>query len=156
MYLFVYGTLLKGMPTPMANFLGENASYIGEAYVPGLLVDLGRYPGAIYQPDAETLIYGHVFYLNKPDATLKILDRYEDAGIGQGSRTEYRREQVPVMMGDEAILCWIYLYNLDPIGLPVIPEGNYLEFLAKGIHPRHYEFMGKGRAGENPDEETED
>ena len=61
--LFVYGTLLLDVQSDIANFLKKNAQFVGEGYLAGQLFDLGQYPGAVFQKDADSRIYGHVFEL---------------------------------------------------------------------------------------------
>ncbi len=140
-YLFVYGTLLKGMPTRMAAHLQEAAAFIGEGNIPGILVDLGSYPGAVLIPGAESRIHGHVFRLFFPEKTIQELDRYEDIGEGPSHRAPYRREIAEVNSGGAVLPCWVYVYNRDYAGLPVIPGGDYRTFLAGGSHPKHWKFM---------------
>ena len=142
--LFVYGTLLKGMPSRMAARLQEEAAFIGEGYVSGILVDLGRYPGVVLIPGAETRVYGHIFRLFFPEKTILELDRYEDVGHGTAHRAPYRREIAEVRVGDAVLPCWVYVCQMDYSGLPVISGGDYRSYLAQGSHPKHWKFMQDG------------
>jgi gamma-glutamylcyclotransferase (GGCT)/AIG2-like uncharacterized protein YtfP len=137
--LFVYGTLLLDVQSDIANFLKKNAQFVGEGYLAGQLFDLGEYPGAVFQKDADSRIYGHVFELQKPDYTLPILDEYE--GIGEAFRTykEYVRQKVPIKMEGQEILCWSYLYTQPTVNLTLIESGNYREFLKNNL--KHQEFI---------------
>ena len=57
-YLFVYGTLRPPFVNAFAHFLRQNSQFIGEATFPGLLFDLGDYPGAICKTDVTTQVQG--------------------------------------------------------------------------------------------------
>lgn len=140
-YLFVYGTLLKGMPSRMAARLQEEAAFVGEGHIPGILVDLGCYPGAVLIPGVETRVYGHIFRLFFPERTIQELDRYEDVGHGAPHRAAYRREIAEAQVGGAILPCWVYVCQTDYSGLPVIAGGDYRAYLSQGGHPRHWKFM---------------
>ena len=46
-YLFVYGTLRKGMDNPVKDHIMDDVDWIGEAQVKGKLYDIGNYTGAV-------------------------------------------------------------------------------------------------------------
>lgn len=126
-YLMVYGTLRPSFTNPFAQYLHRCCRYVGEGSFPGLLFDLGAYPGAIYRPDQTGFVWGSVFALNSLSATvLPRLDEYEGVGVGFDWPTEYVRTVIPVHCNGETLSCWVYLYNLPVGGLPVIQSGNYL------------------------------
>ncbi|MFM9951234.1 MAG: gamma-glutamylcyclotransferase [Saprospiraceae bacterium] len=89
MNLFVYGTLMRGMPFPIAAFLEQNAVFGEEGWLPGRLYDLGGYPGLVYLPQQQNRIYGHVFGLTNPEMVLAKLDAYEMYYPEAPERSEY-------------------------------------------------------------------
>ena len=64
--LFVYGSLMGGIQSPIATYLKLNATFLGEGLVKGLLLDIGHYPGLIYDRANSKQVVGHVFQLKKP------------------------------------------------------------------------------------------
>ncbi|MFN7118791.1 MAG: gamma-glutamylcyclotransferase [Saprospiraceae bacterium] len=127
-FLFVYGTLMNNIQSTIADYLHQNSDFIGEGSFPGKLYDLGSYPGAIYNAQANTLVYGHVFKLHDSQLMLKRLDFYEGINTMQPDKNEYRRELVPVQVNNDVINCWVYLYNFKTEGLKEIVSGDYLAY----------------------------
>jgi len=123
MNLFVYGTLRNTYDNPMAQLLRKNARFVGHGYVPGRLFDLGWYPGATYEPDSTHRVWGDVFTLTD-ESILKQLDEYE--GIENHPDDEYARIDVPVQMGDEQLLCQMYVFLKTDGQQTLIESGNYL------------------------------
>jgi gamma-glutamylcyclotransferase (GGCT)/AIG2-like uncharacterized protein YtfP len=141
--LFVYGTLMQDTNSAMARFLRAHVQARGTAYLPGRLYDLGSYPGAVYDPEAESTITGQIYTLKAPEVILPVLDDYEGVSDNPGQTEEYTRIVVPAIFNGTKVSCWIYQYNFDPAELPLIPGGNYLSYYAKQL--RHRQFIEKGR-----------
>ena len=137
--LFVYGTLLFSIESSIATFLKNNAKFIGEGYLSGQLFDLGYYPAAVFQEDASSMVFGHIFELNDAETALPVLDEYEAVGEQFGHYKEYIRSKVPVWWEGKKIYCWAYLYALPTDDLPQIISGNYPDFLKN--NPKHQEFI---------------
>ena len=128
-YLMVYGTLRPFFTNPQAQFLREHGHYIGEATFPGLLFDLGDYPGATYQPDGMAFVRGAVYDLSdRQRVLLPYLDNYEGIGDEFDQPAEYVRRLIPVCCLNEVISCWVYLYNHSTAGRPVIASGDFVRF----------------------------
>jgi gamma-glutamylcyclotransferase (GGCT)/AIG2-like uncharacterized protein YtfP len=142
-HLFVYGTLLRGVPSAKAAYLEKRGRYRGEAALPGYLLDLGSYPGLVYEPSAAAQVYGQVFALDDPAGTLAELDRYEGIEPQAPEAGEYRRAALPMLLEGAAVECWVYLYNRPPAGLPRIPGGDYLAYYPQ--QARHLGFIERGR-----------
>jgi len=123
--LFVYGTLMHGMPFPMAAFLEQHAVFQREGWLPGRLYDLGGYPGLVHLPQQKHRVHGHVFELINPGMVLAKLDAYElfDPGAPEGS--EYLRITVPVETTSGLLDCEAYVFNRSVEGLMEIPDGNW-------------------------------
>ena len=144
--LFVYGTLLRGVPSAMAAYLERRGRYLGEAALPGCLLDLGSYPGLVYEAGSAAQVYGQVFALNDPASTLAELDRYEGIDPQAPEAGEYRRIALTVLLAGAAAECWVYVYNFPPTGLPRIPGGDYRAYYPR--QARHVRFIEHGRGAE--------
>ena len=119
--LFVYGTLLLEVPSPMSRFLQDKILSSREVSVPGYLYDLGQYPGFVYQEGARERVFGQILELRDPVSTFQVLDEYE--GL-QAPEPEYARILLPMEPGQ----AWTYLYQGDVSQLPKIEGGNYRSY----------------------------
>jgi len=64
-HLFVYGTLRFEYPNPLAVKL--KAIFICKGSAPGVLYDLGWYPGAVFNDDVRTRVIGEVIALGNAE-----------------------------------------------------------------------------------------
>jgi gamma-glutamylcyclotransferase (GGCT)/AIG2-like uncharacterized protein YtfP len=127
-YIFVYGTLRSAPNHEMNKVLERYADRVGRGRVPGILYDVGRYPGVVRTPGTRAFVWGDVYRLRSPDRALKILDRYEGWDEEKPRSAEFRRSRVAVDLGDrKKIQAWIYLYNRPTTGLPRIRSGDYFK-----------------------------
>lgn len=124
MNLFVYGTLMRGMPFPMAAFLEQHAVFQGEGRLPGRLYDLGGYPGLVHLPQQKNRVIGHVFELTN-QVVLEKLDAYEMIDPAAPEHSEYLRVKAPVETTSGLLDCEVYVFNRSVEGLMVIPDGNW-------------------------------
>lgn len=138
--IFVYGTLLQGIQSNVAQYFHANADFVGEGEMLGGLYDLGKYPGAVYDEKSIKKVYGHVFRLKNPTTVLGVLDQYEGCPPDRPQPTEYVRQQVPIEIGNQGKqLCWVYVFNLSTEKLSRIESGNYLDFV--GGNESHLGFI---------------
>jgi gamma-glutamylcyclotransferase (GGCT)/AIG2-like uncharacterized protein YtfP len=108
-YLFVYGTLRRASPHPMARLLERRGRFLGESRVPGKLFDLGRFPGMVPCDAKEGTVAGDVYELTDPEA-LAELDRYENAESPLPAFFE--RALTPVTLSDGVTVdAWVYWYR---------------------------------------------
>jgi len=124
--LFVYGTLRKDSANSMHRMLERDASFVARARTRGHLYDLGEYPGLVAS-DADTWVYGDVYELADPSATLARLDDYEGCGSNDAKPHEYERVRCEVVMdtgGRET--AWVYIYRGTLAGKREIRSGDYL------------------------------
>ncbi len=124
-HLFVYGTLRpRSAPPALAQVL-RFAWNLGTAWVPGLLYDLGSYPGAIATHGSpEFRVQGEVLKLAAPESSLPALDAYE--GFDPASRETSLFVRIPctaTLRSGQALRCWIYLYRGTPEAHTLIPSG---------------------------------
>jgi gamma-glutamylcyclotransferase (GGCT)/AIG2-like uncharacterized protein YtfP len=120
--LFCYGTLMRGYP--LHRLLERDAEYVGDAVARGRLFDLGAYPAAVRDPDAE--IAGELYRVREP-ALWAALDSAEGP--------QYHREEVTIRTaGGGAAAAFIYWYRGPLAGVPV-PGGDYRAHApARSIH----------------------
>jgi len=138
-HLFVYGTLMIGVESRMAGLLQRNSEWLGAASIPGVLYDLGKYPGAQWIPGHTERIYGQVFRLEEPLFLLQHLDEYEGIDPRNPDGGEYIRKLVPAVLEDDNSLvnAWFYHYNGPIKRLKKIESGRYLDYYSqKAAHLR--------------------
>lgn len=112
-YLFVYGTLMSGMPA--AEMLTGAARLVGRGLVRGVLYDLGEYP-ALWPGDGD--VWGEV-YAVAGGATLRRIDAYEGCDPSQ-PESLFRRGRVDVRLENGAVIrAWAYFYDR-----PLPPEAR--------------------------------
>jgi len=124
--LFVYGLLRKDVDHPMARYLFQNATYIGQGCIHGKLFLVDHYPGAVLT--GEGTVFGDVFGFND-ERILTILDEFEEIAISN----EYIRSVTDATVGGENMKCSIYLYNQPTDQLSNIPSGDFLTFYHGGL-----------------------
>lgn len=125
-YLFAYGTLQTGLAPPEIAHAIEALRPVGNATVPGLLYDLGAYPGAVLDPSSNRIISGIVLQLPQDSRVLAEIDQYEEFDPGSPETSPFVRipENVTLDSG-RRLKCWIYIYNRDPMAAPVLEDGNF-------------------------------
>lgn len=128
-YIFVYGTLRAARNHDMSKVLERHADFVSRGRIPGVLYDVGPYPGAVRKSGARAFVWGDVFRLRDPERALQILDRYEGWDEKKQPRSaEFKRSRVAVDVGSgKKVRAWIYLYNRPTDGLPLIRSGDYLK-----------------------------
>jgi gamma-glutamylcyclotransferase (GGCT)/AIG2-like uncharacterized protein YtfP len=128
-YIFVYGTLRAAPSHTMSKVLERHADFVSRGRIPGVLYDVGRYPGAVKKSGTRAFVWGDVYRLRDPERALQILDRYEGWDEKKQPRSaEFKRSRVAVDVGaGKKVRAWIYLYNRSTEGLPQIRSGDYLK-----------------------------
>ncbi len=129
--LFVYGSLRSGFNHPAYAYISPYFVLVGSAKVKGKLYDLGAYPAAI-PTDEESYILGELYQLKEQEDfswAIAQVDDYEGVNPEPGETAMYKREMTSVYMQDKIISAWIYWYNLDVSGKPLINSGDVLEYL---------------------------
>ena len=123
-HLFVYGTLLSTAGHPNGKRLRRESRLLGEATIEGKLYNLGRYPGLAESPGAGTRVYGEVYALNAPSASLEWLDAYEGIVPGDHDHNKYARVERPARLGTgEDLAAWVYVY-LKPVAASCLIAGG--------------------------------
>ena len=110
--LFVYGTLMRGLP--LHRLLQAGARYVGAGKVRDQLFDLGAYPAAI--PDPSGTVHGELYRVEAP-ALWAALDSVEGP--------QYHRGEATVAIRDETVTACVYWYVGPLSGAVPIPGGDY-------------------------------
>jgi gamma-glutamylcyclotransferase (GGCT)/AIG2-like uncharacterized protein YtfP len=125
--LFVYGTLMRGYDHPMAKLLSRSADFCGDARCRGRLYLVKHYPGLVLSDDAGDVVFGELFRLHAPQASLVTLDDYEGCGPDVAS-PQYLRQVLAVTLDDGTVSeAWTYVYNRPVAKLKRITSGRFLE-----------------------------
>jgi gamma-glutamylcyclotransferase (GGCT)/AIG2-like uncharacterized protein YtfP len=125
-HLFVYGTLLSSAGHPMGARLEREAHLVGQASIQGLLYRLGSYPGLVATHLTTARVHGEVFKLNDPPKALAWLDDYEGIEADNPDHNAYHRvERTVRLVSAREIAAWVYLYQSDTTGQPLIAAGRW-------------------------------
>ena len=132
-FVFAYGSLRKGFNSSAYEYISRYFNFYGNATVKGKLFDLGEYPAAIpVQEDA--FIKGELYFVkneNEFSWAIAQLDDYEGVLVEPPEQPMYRREIADSFINDTIVPAWIYWYNGDVSGKPVIVSGDILDYLKK-------------------------
>jgi gamma-glutamylcyclotransferase (GGCT)/AIG2-like uncharacterized protein YtfP len=126
-YLFVYGTLRPEEAPEEIRAVVARLRPAGEGTVPGIIFDLGEYPGAVIDPGSGQRIHGMVFELPADESVFGPMDGYEGFSPEDlaGSLFLRVKERVELDAGG-SVEAWVYVYNLPPAGAPVVASGRWL------------------------------
>jgi len=132
--LFVYGTLQSAARTRLGSVerrrLTTHGRVVGPARVPGVLYDLGAYPGLVPATGHEPAgfaawVCGELLELAQPDRVFTWLDPYE--GIVPHLKTPpYRRELRCVTTAYGERNAWVYTYTGPLTGARPIRSGRWI------------------------------
>ncbi len=124
-HLFVYGTLMRGSPSPYAKLLQARAHFVGGASAPGRLYRLGRFPGAVFDKDCSAKVHGDVFRLSG-SSLLDALDAYEGCRLEDQEPQLFSREIIEVALFRGGTLSvWTYRFARKVSGRPIIWSGRF-------------------------------
>lgn len=125
-YIFVYGLLKSTYENEPARFIRKNCELVSRGWFLGTLYDIGTYPGAVYDEEATTKVFGEVFRINQnKEELIRFLDHFEGVGSAFPEPNEYRKEIIPITTPEETLNASCYLYNWNSDGLKVIESGRY-------------------------------
>jgi gamma-glutamylcyclotransferase (GGCT)/AIG2-like uncharacterized protein YtfP len=130
-FLFVYGSLRKGFHSEAYNYISAYFEFAGDAKVKGILYDLGDYPAAVPTTE-EHYILGELYKLKQDEDynwAFGQLDDYEGVIVEEEEQQLYKRALVSATCQQQEILSWIYWYNANVDGKPVIASGDVLAYL---------------------------
>lgn len=134
--LFVYGTLRPALAAAGHAHLVRDLDVVGRATVPGVLVDLGEYPGLV---SGAGLVHGELLRITDP-ARLVALDAYEDCGApvdcggpvacGAPEPLFHRVRMVARLADGTTVDAWGYRCARPPLGALIIASGDYAAHVA--------------------------
>lgn len=129
--LFVYGSLRSGFRSPAYEYVSRYFDLVSPAKVKGELFDMGEYPAALPAAN-DKYIVGELYRIRHENEfawAIGQLDDYEGVDVAFDEIQLYRRELVEVYCDDKITHAWIYWYNGDVTGRPVIESGDVLQYL---------------------------
>jgi gamma-glutamylcyclotransferase (GGCT)/AIG2-like uncharacterized protein YtfP len=125
-HLFLYGTLRPEDAPEEIRSAVTGLRSVGEGAVPGLLYDLGEYPGAVIDAEAKQRIFGTVYQLPEDQTVLSRMDTYEDFRPAAPDESLFLRIRQQVEMDARgSVECWMYVYNQPLLGAPVVTGGRW-------------------------------
>ncbi|MDJ0841737.1 MAG: gamma-glutamylcyclotransferase family protein, partial [Acidobacteriota bacterium] len=66
-YFAVYGSLMSGLSGPWAKLIAEGLVRLGPCQIPGVLYDLGAYPGLVHgEGDSTETVAGELYRVVQP------------------------------------------------------------------------------------------
>ncbi|SEB82049.1 gamma-glutamylcyclotransferase family protein [Terriglobus roseus] len=109
--LFVYGTLHPDRAPAEVRHLTRQFVSLGTGTVKGRLLDLGEYPGLVFDGELES-VPGEVFAIPEGPEMLRALDEYEGFTEHKDAGSLFVRELRDVRMTHGGIeRHWVYRYN---------------------------------------------
>ncbi|MFN4314666.1 MAG: gamma-glutamylcyclotransferase [Chitinophagaceae bacterium] len=133
--IFVYGSLRSGFKSPAYEYISRYFTFLAEGRVPGLLYDLGEYPAAI-PAGTDQFIVGELYEAREGDQfeyVIGQLDDYEGVLVEEGEQPLYRRERTMVFTPQGATEAWVYWYNGDVSGKPLVASGDMVQYLQEKL-----------------------
>ena len=130
-HLFVYGSLRSGFRSPAYEYIRRYFELVSEGKVKGYLYDLGEYPAAM-PGNEDAYIFGELYRARDAaqfEYVIGQLDDYEGLTVETGESPLYRRELCFVETPLGPTQAWVYWYNGDVSGKPIVPSGDILEYL---------------------------
>lgn len=138
MKLFFYGTLLHSFDNALTRMLSTKLKFeahgtvLGELY--WILEENNFYPALVKSRKAKSYIVHGAIYetTNSFSASdLAAIDKYEEFYSHDLQRSEYRREEINVMLKNRTTTkaqCYIYNYP-TPADAQLIKSGSFTEFI---------------------------
>ena len=128
-HLFVYGTLRFEYPNPLAVKLKSQAIFICKGSAPGVLYDLGWYPGAVFNDDVRTRVIGEVIALGNAERLIAQLNNYE--AIPEPNK-RFRRVVIKVRLErGGTVEAWTYEAIELPATRRLIESGDFILHLQR-------------------------
>ena len=127
-YIFFYGTLMRTFPLRARVGIDDWLEYVGDGRVPGLLFDLGAYPGLV--ADASSEVCGEVYKILNPVELFTHIDPIEDYRVMAPHEGQYIRQTMNATLDDgreKTVWCYVYNHPLPLSGR--IKDGDYRHYV---------------------------
>jgi len=125
-HLFAYGTLRPDRAPPGIAAVARRLGRVAAATISGRLYDLGSYPGAVLDPCTNAKVHGEVLRLPDDPDVLARLDAYEGFDPSEPRRSLFVRVTTRATLTDgRTLACWVYVYNREPAGAPLLAGGRW-------------------------------
>ena len=127
-HIFFYGTLMRTFPLRARAGIDDWLEYVGDGRVPGLLFDLGTYPGLVV--DASSEVCGEVYKILNPVELFTHIDPIEDYRVMAPHEGQYIRQTMNATLDDgreKTVWCYVYNHPLPLSGR--IEDGDYRHYV---------------------------
>ncbi|MCU0647353.1 MAG: gamma-glutamylcyclotransferase [Gemmatimonadaceae bacterium] len=129
-HLFVYGTLRRGMDSPMRTRMERDTTVVGPATLRGQLYDAGWHPALVLDDAAESLVHGELVHLphdkHRRRRLLSELDHYEGVLHGPAEHLSlFHRVIADALYEGVLHATWVYVYARDASRFTAIPDGTW-------------------------------
>ena len=130
--LAAYGEMLSGLDSHQAYGLRLRSGLVlrGSCWIPGILYDLGDYPALV---PGTGQVLGELYEVSD-SGLFEDLDWFETWDLGRESEPEYVRCLIPLI--EPEIEAWVYMYDRDPGGNPVVESGDWRGYVADRMRLR--------------------
>ncbi len=128
-FLFVYGSLRSGFQNTAYAYISQYFTLVSPAKANGKLYDLDDFPAAVPDDSAQHFIVGELYQINDADEfswAIAQLDDYEGLYTENEEIPLYRRKLTTVYWNNQQEKAWVYWYNGNVEGKPLIASGDVL------------------------------
>ena len=131
-FIFVYGSLRSEVEHVVFAKVKAHLHYVGIGYFSGVLLDLGKYPGAVVTDDGMMTVVGEVYSIEEyRNEVFRVLDKYEGYNRHDHRKSLFIRKRTIIhLKNGKKISAWIYLYNRQKEIQKAKPirSGDYIRF----------------------------
>lgn len=123
-YVAFYGSLMTSMNGANRVNIKNSLVYVSSCKISGMIFDIGEYPGLIA---GDSIVYAELHeVLNL--SVFRELDAFEHYYPNDNNRSLYTRRCI--RLAEPGIDAWVYFYNQDVEGKPLISSGNWEQYTA--------------------------
>lgn len=112
----------------MSVFLSKKGRLLGPGRLQGRLYMVDFFPGLVVDPAQTGWVKGEIYHLEHPETVLQVLDGYEGFHPEAPEKSLFVRQTLTVEGPDQALNCWVYLYQKTVAGLTPIDSGDFLQY----------------------------
>ncbi|MBX2930851.1 MAG: gamma-glutamylcyclotransferase [Chitinophagaceae bacterium] len=130
-FIFIYGSLRSGFSQPAYNYISKYFNLVAkEAKVKGILYNMGDYPVA-KSTQENKFLKGELYCIKNNDEfsfAIAQLDGYEGVRMEDNELPLFVRTTTTVYFNNESVEAWVYWYNGNVTGRPIIECGDVIQF----------------------------